>query len=133
MDIREELLKVIDCLQEAKIEYAICGGIALAVHGCLRLTEDIDILIQQKDIDLAKKAVSKVGFRIPAISMTFNANEPTESIVHRVSKFEGEEHLILDLMIITPFLESVWNGREQYPWEGRKIQVVSALGLAKMN
>jgi len=42
----DELNDIIDSLEKSGVEYAVCGGLALAVHGFPRATFDIDILIQ---------------------------------------------------------------------------------------
>lgn len=39
------ILKVIEALQAAKVDFALCGGQALALHGAVRGTLDIDIVI----------------------------------------------------------------------------------------
>ncbi len=48
MTINDELQGLIKLLRNAKIEYALCGGLAMAVHGWPRSTMDIDILIEKK-------------------------------------------------------------------------------------
>lgn len=64
--------------------------------------------------------------------LVFNRGKPDEAVVHRVSTLQGEEHLILDLIVVTPNLESVWQHRENRTWEGRALWVVSRTGLAQM-
>jgi len=39
MDLYTELVSLIDALQQAGIEHAICGGIAMAIHGFCPLHE----------------------------------------------------------------------------------------------
>lgn len=46
MDILDELKKLIGRLNEEKIEYALCGGLAMAVYALPRATLDVDILIE---------------------------------------------------------------------------------------
>ncbi len=44
------ILKVCEALSAAKINYAIAGGYAVALHGVVRGTVDVDLLIEwQKD------------------------------------------------------------------------------------
>ena len=45
MDLHQELVQLIDALEAAGAEYALCGGLALAVHGHPRFTKDIDLLV----------------------------------------------------------------------------------------
>lgn len=42
----EDLLRVAELLEEEHVEYALIGGYALALQGIVRLTEDIDILVE---------------------------------------------------------------------------------------
>jgi len=133
MNIRNELLAVVDALNEAGMDYAVCGGLAVVIHGYLRLTDDIDILIEKGNVDGAKSVVRPIGFRLSTpIPLVFNRGKPNEAIVHRASKFAGEEHLILDLMEVTPALRQVWSERLCLRWEGRNLWVVSPQGLAQM-
>ncbi len=37
-------------LDEEGIPYAIAGALALAVHGRVRLTEDVDVLLRKEDL-----------------------------------------------------------------------------------
>ena len=46
MDLYEELLEIIDALSKAKLNYALCGRIAVAFYGYPRFTRDIDLLIR---------------------------------------------------------------------------------------
>ena len=45
MDLIAELSAVIHKLHEKQIPYALCGGLAVALHGYVRTTQDIDLLI----------------------------------------------------------------------------------------
>ena len=47
LDIVDELRKLVAVLDEHEIDYALCGGMAMAVHGRARTTIDIDLLIQR--------------------------------------------------------------------------------------
>lgn len=42
----DELSQLISALGENEIEYAVCGGLSMAIHGFARATLDIDILIR---------------------------------------------------------------------------------------
>ena len=42
----EDLLHVVELLEREHVEYALIGGYALALQGIVRLTEDIDILVE---------------------------------------------------------------------------------------
>jgi len=132
MDLREELLALVDCLAKAGVEYAVCGGVALAIHGYPRFTKDIDILIRREDVDRVAKVVASVGYVLDAGTVPFDASGARAREVRRISKAEGAAVLTLDLLLVSPVLENAWQGRGIYEWEGRRIHVVSREGLAEM-
>ena len=51
LKLRSELLQIAHCLDEAGIDYALCGRLAVVAHGYPRLTKDIDLLIQPSEVD----------------------------------------------------------------------------------
>ena len=42
----EDVLRIAELLEEEQVEYALIGGYALALQGIVRLTEDVDILVE---------------------------------------------------------------------------------------
>src|SRR5204863_9536737 len=71
-DLPQELDAIRAELTRDGIEYAICGGIAMAVHGFTRATEDIDLLVRPEDLPGVKAAVARLGFRFEANPMSFS-------------------------------------------------------------
>ena len=57
----DDLSQIISALNENEIEHAVCGGLALAIHGFARATLDIDILIQPESLEKAYKIGAKKG------------------------------------------------------------------------
>ena len=132
MDLYQELKAVIDRLNSENIDYAICGGVAVALHGYLRFTHDLDILIQREDADRVSGAVKELGFLFDAGRIPFNAGGPNQREIRRISKIEGEEVLTLDLLLVDSVYEDVWAGRTAFDWEGRALKIVALDGLLKM-
>ena len=125
-----ELSQIISALEEGGIEYAVCGGLSMAVHGFARATLDIDVLIQVKSLEKAYKIAAENGYDIRDLDISFKARAVE---IHRVSKIDDEgEVLSLDFLIVTPQIEDVWETREQVDFLGRKLFVVSRKGLIKM-
>jgi hypothetical protein len=58
----EELLAVIDALNRHGVEYVLIGGGALNVHGLVRATEDLDLVIAPtaKNIESLKSALRSI-------------------------------------------------------------------------
>ena len=63
------LLRVTKALEDQKIKYAIVGGFAVALHGAVRGTVDIDIVLKlsKPDFIAAEKTLCALGFepRLP--------------------------------------------------------------------
>jgi hypothetical protein len=132
LDLYEELLGLVDVLASARIDYAICGGIAVAFHGYSRFTKDIDLLVPREDLERIRQAVGTRGFTLSSGPMPFDVGGPGEREIHRITKVDRGEHLTLDLLLVSPTLQSAWDQREIYEWQGRYVQIVSAEGLAHM-
>ncbi|MES1208434.1 MAG: hypothetical protein ABUS79_21050 [Pseudomonadota bacterium] len=58
LDLVQELTDVIACLDQGGVPYALCGGLAMAVHGYPRATVDIDLLVLAKDEAAATRTTS---------------------------------------------------------------------------
>lgn len=132
MDLVTELANVSRALDDARVPYAVCGGIAVTIHGHVRATKDIDLLIRPEDRERAMAVVAALGFDRAALPMTFGANTPAAREVQRVSKLDGGETLTIDFLVVGAPYEAVWSSRETYDWEGAKLTVVSREGLVAM-
>lgn len=129
-DLLEELAAVTTALDEHGIKYAVCGGLALTILGFPRATFDIDVLIREESLQKSFEIVKKFGFDIHGLDISFK--ERTVEI-RRVSKIDDEgEVLSLDFLLVTPFVEDVWDDRITFEWRGEPISIVSRDGLIKM-
>ena len=69
MDILDELKELIDKLKEENIEYALCGGLAMAIYALPRATLGIDILIESSLLETIKRVIHDLGFTLKAEPM----------------------------------------------------------------
>jgi len=67
-------------LDDAKIPYALVGGLALAAHGFVRMTQDVDLLMTQEGLDAFKENFSGRGY-LPAFSGAKKTFRDTETQV----------------------------------------------------
>ena len=132
MDLYEQFAGLIDELASRRIDYAVIGGIAVAIHGYARFTKDIDLLVRPEDLDSVREAARARGFTIEAGFIPFGVGTAHAHECFRISRIEGRQVLSLDLMIVNAEFEDVWRERRLIPMEGRSVQVVSADGLKKM-
>jgi hypothetical protein len=63
--VHEALRKITARLDELEISYAIAGGMALFEHGYRRFTEDIDILVTQRDLKTIHEKLEGRGYLPP--------------------------------------------------------------------
>ena len=132
MDLKQELLGVVAALNRAAVPYALCGGMAVVLHGYPRLTRDIDLLIRKQDLEAAESALAAYGFSIPGGRIPFDRGRPYEREVFRISKRIGDDLLTVDLLLLPDFLEDVWARRETYELDEVGVTVVAVDGLITM-
>lgn len=126
----DELSQLISALDENEIEYAVCGGLSMAIHGFVRATVDIDILIRQESLEKAYQVAETKGFAIRGLDISFKERAVE---IRRVSKIDDDgEVLSLDFPPVTSQVEEVWETREAMDFLGKKLWVVSREGLIKM-
>lgn len=128
LDLYEELRSLIAALDKHEIEYALCGGIAMAIFGRPRATVDIDLLIVAETLDEVIELAKALKYTVRGLDMSF-ANDAIE--IRRVSKIDQETGFVLslDMLLVTPQIQEVWDSRVRADWEGGKLSVVSRDGL----
>jgi hypothetical protein len=128
MDLLIELKQLIEAFDKNNIDYALCGGLALAVYARPRATLDIDIMIDPDLLNTVKKVVETLGFTITAKPMSFKDGAVQ---IHRMTKIDVEsgEHLGLDLLLVTPQTKISWESKISVDWEGGALKVLTPEGL----
>jgi hypothetical protein len=131
LDLFEELVALIDALESRRIEYAVCGGLAMAIWGLPRATVDIDLLIERESLAAIEEVAASLGYIFKANPMNFHGGA---IVIHRVTKIDpaGGDVLILDLLLVTPAVVDAWENRTRVEWDRGVISVVSREGLAKL-
>ncbi|MEO8703376.1 MAG: nucleotidyl transferase AbiEii/AbiGii toxin family protein [Kofleriaceae bacterium] len=131
MDLFAELVAVTAAFDSARIDYAVCGGIALAIHGAPRATRDIGVMARAADLARLREVVRQCGFAIEALPMTFSA---TGVAIHRFKKIEPDgATLMLDVLVADGPLEAVWQTRTRIAVTGAgEVTVVSREGLISL-
>jgi len=132
MDLIDELAGLIKALNDAGVRYALCGGLAMAVHGHPRATQDIDLLIPEEELAKIQQVAESVGFWIPSDRMPFKAKTPLAMNIYRVSKAVGSILIPLDMIIVSPALQQVWDSRMELRLGTIHCPVVSREGLIRM-
>lgn len=132
MELVSEFERIIDALQASGVDYAVCGGVALAIHGQPRATRDIDLLLLEADLPRALEAVARVGYILEGGLLVFGAGTARERKVFRVSRASGPDLMTLDLLLANDPADPIWAGRETTRWRAKDLVVVSREGLIEM-
>jgi hypothetical protein len=127
LTLESELRELVQRFNEAKMEYALCGGMAVALHGYPRFTKDIDFLIPSESLNRAKEVAAEAGFLDESGRIPF-----PDSDVYRILKIEGTEYRILDLLVPKRLDTIAWTQRQWFDWNGLPICSVSRDGLIEM-
>ena len=127
-NLLDEFVNFTEKLNRENIDYAVCGGWAMAIHGLPRATVDIDLLILAEDLDRVWGIAQKFGYEVEGLPLNFH-----EGIIQirRISKIERESKRLftLDFLLVTEPLKEVWDNRELIEWEDGKTWTVSREGL----
>lgn len=133
MDAYREMTHVLNAFARARISYAICGGVALCIHGFERCTTDMDVLILPRNIPAAKKAARAVGFRAERLLSATRRDQESGFRVYRMSKGNDEAKLGLDLIEVSSANWKVWRNRKVYQTRDGNVAAVSSDGLIELN
>ena len=129
MSLQAEMLPLLRALDDTRIPYALCGGLAMAVHGWPRATMDIDLLVEESRLDEVRQLARSLGFTHDAGQMTFAAGRVR---LCRLVKLAGEEYFPLDLLLVSDDLRSAWDTRTHVETADGPVSVVSPAGLIQM-
>jgi hypothetical protein len=126
VDVYAELVGIIRAFESANVEYALCGALALAVHGVPRATKDIDLIARKEDETRIRDIAREQGFIFEALPMEF-AGSGIE--VQRFTKLVDGRPLMLDVLWLNAKLQAVWADRQRLQWDEGMLSVVSPEGL----
>jgi hypothetical protein len=125
----DELKELVSAFEINEIEYALCGGLAMAAHGFVRATMDIDLLIREESLEKVYQVGKQNGYDIRGLDISFKERAVE---IRRISKVVGEDIISLDLLLVTPQVKDVWETRERIDFLGKKLSIVSRDGLIRM-
>ena len=131
-ELTSEFESIVVALARDALPYAVCGGLAVNIHGHVRSTQDIDLLVPREALEAVLSSLAGIGFTLRAGPIPFGAGSERFRELHRASKIADGDVLTVDLLVVTPILASVWTGRELIEWRGHRIPTVSRSGLLDM-
>ena len=127
----KEFVDLTESLNRAGIDYAICGGWAMTIHGQPRATIDIDLLVLSENLADVWGIAKDLGYDVEGLPLHF-AHGSIE--IRRISKIDSATKRLftIDFLLVTEPLRQVWDGRELIKWEEGKIWTVSRVGLIQL-
>lgn len=124
----DEFVGLTEMLNKRGINYAVCGGWAMAIHGLPRATLDIDVLVLSEDLPEIMDIARAMGYDVEGLPLHF-ADGAVE--IRRISKVDKATKRLFtfDFLLVTKPLQSVWDDRALVVWDEGKTWVVSKKGL----
>ncbi len=112
--MKTEVKQVAAALNEASVRYVIAGGLAVIVHGYMRMTMDVDLVIdlEQGNLLRALDALEKIGYipRLPVTKEQFADADTRESwindkhmLVFPLWNPARENSMVIDVFVKSPF------------------------------
>ncbi len=96
MNVFQEFLKIVQHLQEERVEYALIGGVAVAFYAEPRFTKDIDLLVREGELERVTHILKKEGYFKSSSPWTFKASKLT---LHRFMKVEDLDEMVVDILV----------------------------------
>lgn len=127
----QEFTEFVAALDRRQLEYAVCGGWAMTIHGCPRATMDIDVMVLAEDLAEAWQIAADLGYNIEGLPLHFHDGAIE---IRRISKLDPETHLpfTIDFLLVTEATQLIWRDRESVAWERGVISTVSREGLIQL-
>lgn len=108
IDILFEASQISKKLNEEKIDWAFVGGLAVAIHGFIRATNDIDIIIKLDDLKRVDQILELNQFVINKNPIKFSDG----FICFRRAKFDDEGNFFMFDILIHDKLSSEYLSRK---------------------
>lgn len=126
MDLYAEFQALLKRLEESGVPYALCGGMALAVYGLTRATEDIDLLLPRESLSRFREITGALGYRLNPSPLLLKGGDIE---IQRLLKAIDDEILVLDVIMVSELTDAAWQTRRQITTAFGQVTVVSPAGL----
>jgi hypothetical protein len=135
--------KVFKALNKAKVKYVIAGGIAVVLHGFMRLTNDLDLIVFLQKQNLGKffDALKRIGYmpKVPVTKEQFQDHQQRAmwkkekgmivfSFVHRNPPFE-----MIDMFVDEPIkFDEIYRLHEKIKLKSVVVPVIGVDHLIRL-
>lgn len=123
------LVELESALSTAGIRHAIAGGIAMAAHGRVRATDDIDVLADAAQADALREVMRRLGY-----AEEVHGPVPTRFVRRPMPGLPGLAEWVDALFASRPSGRGLIERAAAHPvrWNGVSLPVVDAAGLVLM-
>ena len=128
MIIQDDLKEFFRLLNEKNVEYVIVGGYAVAFHGFVRATKDIDVLFHNTPANIKRLIAALVGFGIQESEMVMNTFSEQGRIVRM-----GSPPMMIELInaIGGVTFEEIWQNKVSGHYGDAPVFFISKSDLLK--
>lgn len=135
-------LQVLTSLETARVRFLVVGGVAVVLHGVLRVTVDLDLVIELQPDNLlpAIRALEALGFspRLPVAAA--DLADPTTRrawIAQRnlmvFTFWHPKSHRVVDVFVEEPFnFDAAWSRRVDVDLQATVVHVAAIEDLILM-
>ncbi len=116
-----DFVAMLSALSAEGVEFILVGAHALAAHGFVRATQDIDILVRPTPENARRVFAALRSFKAPLLDLT-EADLLNPDVIYQV----GVEPNRIDLMNDIPGVswDEAWSGRTEVVIEGVRVPVL---------
>jgi len=128
MNIHKDFAEFLKLLNRKKVEYVIVGGYAVAFHGHVRATKDMDILFKNSSQNILKLRTVLGQFGFPSDSLDDVAFSEQGKVIRM-----GVSPVMIELInsISGVSFETAWKNKVQGPYGNSKVNFISRPDLLK--
>ncbi len=122
LDLFAEFNRVISSFHSGQLRYAVVGALAVAIHGGVRATEDMDFLVDEDESEKVRVLLEELKY-FPGKPWKFSNTQLTLWRFTRPTG-EGEEYFLIDILLAgTPEFKSIITRAHEERWADRTIRV----------
>ena len=126
--LNEDFLDVLRCLDDAGVEFLVVGAHALARHGVVRATGDLDIWIRCDLDDAVRAHRALVAFGAPVTSSGLTPEHLAEpGIVYQVGLPPRRIEVLTEISGVS--FDTAWPKRVEVEIAGRQVPVLDKQSL----
>ena len=141
---KEDILyeEVFLALNGAKIEYAVCGGLAVVLYGYARLTMDLDLIVglEKENLEKLYDILIQLNYKpqIPIAKKEFVQKEKLEKLAEEknmkvVSFYNAKDpFLVIDIGVNLPKIAEILKHKKRIKMNGFTVPIILIYDLIKM-